>query len=233
MREPSPRTGPQLTSISQSGSSSLLSNAVTDMLPHNVNLCRCKKLSSPECQLCRWPMYLTPAWKPSIWYASLPGMMMSLSSSLPSTTWHQGFRSPLTYQASNAPSLNTLYSWLRSPFTSLSWWCLLKLTLQELQRGRCISVPDPANACRCSHHISIITLEVLSSIDFLKLCKLLRAKATDRARLEQDIRHVIIASLQHLVKNELIKKFLCMAHSHIFVLRNSAVIFLAFLVLCA
>ena len=27
-------------------------NAVTDTLPHNVNLCKWKKLSSPQCQLC-------------------------------------------------------------------------------------------------------------------------------------------------------------------------------------
>ena len=28
-------------------------NSVTDTLPHNSNLCRRKKLSSPQCQLCR------------------------------------------------------------------------------------------------------------------------------------------------------------------------------------
>ena len=47
-----PRTGQQPSQPSQSGISSSPLNAVTDTLPHNANLCKWKKLSSPLCQLC-------------------------------------------------------------------------------------------------------------------------------------------------------------------------------------
>ena len=59
---------------------------------------------------------------------------------------------------------------------------------------------DLTNACACSHHTTIIMLEVgsrgfLSTEEFKQLYKLLRAKATDRQNFELDVtRHVVVLS---------------------------------------
>ena len=89
-------------------------NTVMDTLPHNVNVCKWKKLFLPHCQLCGepnlWPTSSTPARKPSHWAATLLGMTACSRSSLTScsATWQLGFRSLLTYQASSTPSRKTL-----------------------------------------------------------------------------------------------------------------------------
>ena len=89
-------------------------NTATDTLPHNVNLCRWKKLSSPQCQLCGETQslahILNSCQKPLHSAATLSGMMACSRSSMTScsATWQLGFRSLLTYQASSVPSRKTL-----------------------------------------------------------------------------------------------------------------------------
>ena len=142
-------------------------------------------------------------------------MMMSSSSSstLSSTTWHQGCRSPLTYQASSMPSFDTLSHQPAPKPILLGYFCHSPLWADGVfWNWHCRSCREEGAQCPWSSQIlcalpSLVHLNTGDSVDLLKLCKLLRAKATDRVRLEQDIRHAITASLQHVVKNELMKFF--------------------------
>ena len=74
---------------------------------------------------------------------------------------------------------------------------------------------DLTNSCACSHHTTIITLEILlkglpQHSQVSAAVKLLEAKATDRSSFECDIRHVVVSSyIWHLYKTSVTE--FCMA----------------------
>ena len=101
--------------------------------------------------------------------------------------------------------LDLLVIWSTSAIHLVELTVPLETNITDAAERKVHRYRDLADACACSHHTTIITLEVdsegfLSTEGFKHLYKLLRAKATDRQNFELDIiRHVVVSCFKPLV----------------------------------
>ena len=189
-------------------------NAVTDTLPHNVNLCKWKKLSSPQCQLCGETKSLAhilnscqKALALGRYFTRHDGML-KVSVDFLQCHMAAGFQitADLPGQQYTFPQ-DIAPKGLRPDIVMCSTSAIYLMELTVPFETNIVGAAERkahrywelASACGRSHHTSIITLEVgsrgfLSITGFQQLYRLVQAKATDRAAFEHDIiRHVVSA----------------------------------------
>ena len=189
-------------------------NAVTDTLPHNANLYKWKKLSSPSCQLCGQHQYL-----PHVLNSCQKALGLGRYSARHDAVLAVIFdfcKSHLPSEMHITADLPGQYNFPQDIATTdqrpdIVIWSTTTIHLVELTVPFETNIQDAAerkiqryevlrNACSRSHHTTIITLEVgsrgfLCMEGFQKLYGLLRTKAKDRLSFELDvIRHVITCS---------------------------------------
>ena len=190
-------------------------NAVTDTLPHNANLFRWKKLSSPRCQLCGEVQSLAHVLNSCQKALSLRRYTtrhddvlkvifdfskrnltsgMQVIADLPGQQY--------TFPQDIAPTdlRPDMVIWGTSAIYLVELTVPFETNIADAAERKVHRYRDLAAACACSHHTSIITLEVgsrgfLSTVGFQQLFKLLQAKAKDRQNFEIDIiKHVVASS---------------------------------------
>ena len=187
---------------------------MTDSLPHNANLYKWKKLSSPKCQLCGE-------------YQSLAHVLNSCQKALELRRYHTRHDDILglifKFTESHLPpefnvtaDLTGTYSFPQDIAATdqrpdMVLWSSKAVHLVELTvpfetnmsaaaARKALRYEDLRVACSTTHHTTIITLEVgsrgyLGMEGLQELYQLLHPKAKDRRAFELDItRHVIAAS---------------------------------------
>ena len=190
-------------------------NAVTDTLPHNVNLCKWKKLSSPHCQLCGETQSLAhilnscqkalALGRYSIRHDGVLKVIVDflqhhmaagfqITADLPGQQY--------TFPQDIAPTdlRPDIVMWSTSAIYLVELTVPFETNIVGAAERKAHRYRELASACGRSHHTSIITLEVgsrgfLSIAGFQQLYQLVQAKATDRAAFERNIiRHVVSSS---------------------------------------
>ena len=190
-------------------------NAVTDTLPHNVNLCKWKKLSSPQCQLCGETQslahILNSCQKALVLgrYSIRHDGVLKVIVDFLQHHMTAGFQitadlpgQQYTFPQDIAPMdlRPDIVMWSTSVIYLVELTVPFETNIVGAAERKAHRYQELASACGHSHHTSIITLEVgsrgfLSITGFQQLYQLVQAKATDRAAFERDIiRHVVSSS---------------------------------------
>ena len=189
-------------------------NAVTDTLPHNANLYKWKKLSSPRCQLCGEHQFLAHV---------LNSCQKALDLRRYTTRHDDVLAVIFDFCKRDLPpglqitaDLPGQYNFPQDIATTdqrpdIVIWSATTIHLVELTvpfetnisiaaERKVQRYKDLRDACSDTHHTNIITLEVgsrgfLCMEGFQQLYRLLHAKAKDRQSFELDmIRHVVTCS---------------------------------------
>ena len=190
-------------------------NAVTDTLPHNVNLSKWKKLSSPQCQLCGEAQSLAHV---------LNSCQKALALGRYSTRYDDVLKvifdflqrhmtaefqitadlpgQQYTFPQDIAPTdlRPDIVMWSMSAIYLVELTVPFETNMAGAAERKIHRYRELSNACEQSHSTSIITLEVgsrgfLSTGGFQQLYRLVQAKASDRAAFERDmIQHVVSSS---------------------------------------